>query len=411
MPSVDFTFANHKVDPEVLTQYYQRLFPARYLFQWLNHSPVPSSDFTNREFAFTLFKDEKYIRYLSYPNADAFKKDLLKMTPSRFEIGPEYNSNPRDRRLVNKNNFKTLSKELVFDIDLTDYDGIRTCCSDKNICELCWNFITFSIHVLDETLREDFGFEHILWVYSGRRGAHAWVCDKRARELDDKARKAMIGYLNIAKGTRGKVIDAKRPFHPYVSRMFDVATKDFTQHILLDQDPWRTPEDAEKLLKRIPDLNLKDALKKKWGFSDISSSTKWKDIDEVAKSGNIKTLNANSLLEAKKDIILEYMYPRLDVNVSVHMNHLLKSPFCVHPGTGRVCVPITDPDTFDASSVPTLNELLEELSTSTSTDSNAHAYESTSLKPYIDFFGKFVNNLMKAEQQHAKRGRENDLSF
>ncbi|MEE6522030.1 hypothetical protein FKM82_020423 [Ascaphus truei] len=54
--------------------------------------------------------------------------------------------------------------------------------------------------------------------------------------------------------------------------------------------------------------------------------------------------------------MLQYCYPRLDVNVSKGLNHLLKSPFSVHPKTGRISVPIDlkTLDQFDPFAVPTI---------------------------------------------------------
>ena len=69
------------------------------------------------------------------------------------------------------------------------------------------------------------------------------------------------------------------------------------------------------------------------------------------------------LLRVLEDITLQYTYPRLDAEVSKHRNHLLKAPFCVHPATGRICVPV-DPrevDSFDPEVVPTVGQLLREL--------------------------------------------------
>lgn len=63
------------------------------------------------------------------------------------------------------------------------------------------------------------------------------------------------------------------------------------------------------------------------------------------------------------EIQLYLLYPRLDSNVSMQLNHLLKSPFCAHPDTGKICVPLTakQVESFDPSACPTVQSVLSEM--------------------------------------------------
>lgn len=181
-----------------------------------------------------------------------------------------------------------------------------------------------------------------------------------------------------------------------------------------DQDPWETDEKFDQLLKLLPDRNLNEALRKKWTSAPGRSSTsKWKDIDAMAKL--IGKVDGKALLEAKQDIVLEYTYPRIDIEVSKHLNHLLKSPFVVHPGTGRVCVPIDTKhlEDFDPMEVPTVTSLLTQIDEWTASEEQEQEgkhlqdWEKTSLKPYVDYFRSFVAVLMR-DEEGVKVKRERD---
>lgn len=175
-------------------------------------------------------------------------------------------------------------------------------------------------------------------------------------------------------------------------------------------------------MQLLPDRNLNESLRRKWEAAPGRSSTsKWADIDAVAKTGASKHLDSKALLEAKQDIVLEYTYPRLDIEVSKKLNHLLKSPFVVHPGTGRVCVPIDTKalEDFDPLGVPTVQSLLAEIDTwkggEDSDDGddkskvNIADWEKTSLKPYVEQFRSFVSGIIKDEgAAKVKREREDD---
>ena len=110
------------------------------------------------------------------------------------------------------------------------------------------------------------------------------------------------------------------------------------------------------------------------------------------------------LQAALEDIKLQYLYARIDAEVSKHRNHLLKAPFCVHPKTGRVCVPV-DPrtiDKFDPARVPTVGQLLrdhDKIAVPQPGDNGAgehHSeWERTSLKPYVEMLDKHVMELME----------------
>jgi DNA primase small subunit len=104
---------------------------------------------------------------------------------------------------------------MVFDIDMDVYDDVRSCCSGANVCERCWVFPIAAMKVINVIMDEDFDFQNILWVFSGRRGIHGWVCDEEARSMNNEMRSAVVAYCNIGTGNElsGK-LNLNYPLHP-----------------------------------------------------------------------------------------------------------------------------------------------------------------------------------------------------
>lgn len=153
----------------------------------------------------------------------------------------------------------------------------------------------------------------------------------------------------------------------------DMILNESGQGILCEPERWL------KLLDMVPDEDLRAQMHKLWSTKSANTTPgeKWLElVDAVNKilgkapagakrqhGTDQRKRNAFEMRTCLQEIVFAYLYPRLDANVSKQRNHLLKSPFAVHPKTGRVCVPVDAAHVadFDPFAVPTLGELQEEL--------------------------------------------------
>ncbi|XP_021754340.1 DNA primase small subunit-like [Chenopodium quinoa] len=398
-----------------LKVYYSKLFPYFDMFKWMaygndgKHPGCDMSYFSRREFSFTLDNDI-YLRFQSFKNASELESAVKDKCPFKIDIGPVYSVDPSKRHAyaqTGDNVFKPVERELIFDIDMTDYDDIRYCCSGADVCRDCWPLMTAAIKIIDTALRDDFGFVHILWVFSGRRGVHCWVCDAKARRLTNEQRAAIAEYFHVYKGNENsqkKVYLGGSSLHPFLVRSYtEVLKKFFEETYLCSQKLLSAEGRYEKILEMIPDESITSDFRGKWQDNRRSSNNRedinvarWGQLKRVLQAGKQK---GQGLRRCVEEIVFSYTYPRLDSEVSKHMNHLLKAPFCVHPKTGRVCVPI-DPnqcEDFDPTSVPTLSQLLEELNRGGLGGDGETDLERTSLGKSIAFFrSSFLQPLLKS---------------
>ncbi|XP_051913103.1 DNA primase small subunit [Hippocampus zosterae] len=398
--------------PDLLLLYYRRLFPFSQYYRWLSYGGVQKNYFQNREFSFTL-KDDIYVRYQSFTTQNELEKEIQKTNPYKIDIGAVYSHRPNQHNTVKSGTFQALEKELVFDIDMTDYDDVRSCCSAADICSKCWTLMTIAIQILDRALRDDFGFQYLLWVYSGRRGVHCWVCDEAARTLSVSARSAVAEYLSLVKGgeeTVKKVV-LTEPIHPFIQESLKVVEGYFSTYALQQQDILGRKESVEQVLALMPE-DVRKELQQEFK-NERNPVNRWQLIVEQASR---KQAAAKKGQHFEKEIMLQYCYPRLDVNVSKGVNHLLKSPFSVHPKTGRISVPmdLTELDTFDPFNVPTISLICNELDrvkVGEKEDENAEVkeiegeaaekrkirdYKRTSLAKYIKYFDAFLDGVSQS---------------
>ncbi|NXK72162.1 PRI1 primase, partial [Amazona guildingii] len=256
---------------------------------------------------------------------------------------------------------------------------------------------------------EDLGMKHRLWVYSGRRGVHCWVCDDAVRKWSPALRAAAVEYLTLVKGGAETVkkVNLSEPIHPFIRRSVDVVEKYFETYALVGQDILGSPENWDK---------HREALQAEFP-KKRNSVQRWELLKgRMERTRRTTAAAKGTACYADWEVMLQFCFPRLDINVSKGVGHLLKSPFSVHPKTGRISVPLDlqKLDQFDPFAVPTISSLCHELDAAgadeeqedgaeTEPKRRARDYKRTSLAPYVRLFEHFVEDMERARRGEKLR--------
>ncbi|NWX44141.1 PRI1 primase, partial [Steatornis caripensis] len=284
---------------------------------------------------------------------------------------------------------------------------------------------------------EDLGMRHRLWVYSGRRGVHCWVCDDAVRKWSPALRAAAVEYLTLVKvaqsAGRRCWPSSRRISFPERPRCAGsggrvCAGGAWSAVSMTSLD--RQPQHREPLQGDFP--------KKR------DSVQRWELLrGRMERTRRAAGAGKGAPCYADWEIMLQYCFPRLDINVSKGVGHLLKSPFSVHPKTGRVSVPLDLQrlDQFDPFAVPTIrygsetggtgvpaaladpppprptisrSSLCHELDAAgddgeqedggeTEPKRRVRDYKRTSLAPYVRVFEQFVETMERARRGELLR--------
>ncbi|MEM0106674.1 MAG: DNA primase catalytic subunit PriS [Candidatus Micrarchaeaceae archaeon] len=194
-------------------------------YSFYKNASIPIESIASREFGFGDFENKINKRHIAFKTYKDFKDYLMLNVPAFISISTAFYKDPAARPMENKG---WLGSELVFDLDATDLNLECQLKHGKNwVCSNCLEEIKKqTIRLIEDFLISDFGIQkHDISInFSGNRGYHVHVKDKRLFGLNDEARKQITDYItgtgidlneffpNL--GMRGEILRGPTPSTP-----------------------------------------------------------------------------------------------------------------------------------------------------------------------------------------------------
>lgn len=92
------------------------------------------------------------VRYNSYKDEQGLRCGLIDKCPYKIDIGPVYIVDPQKRSAYGGSSFLPVERELIFDIDMTDYGDIFPDLKEysEEAVYKYWPLMTIAIEIVDQ---------------------------------------------------------------------------------------------------------------------------------------------------------------------------------------------------------------------------------------------------------------------
>lgn len=430
--------------------FYQTRFPLVLIEKLFGNEFGMSSNeiFESRNFSFVL-PDKNggrpiVTQYQSFRTPIELQDAFFARPPLRIEIGsrgfePASMMKLIESQLSNRGDIDPYlmhTKELVFDVDITEWQDIRVCscvqpiqteicrycgcatdadseqaailgvceCAkiEQKLCSRCWCNAKASMLIMHFILTQRFGFREILFVFSGSKGYHCWVFDDKAKYMSEVQRSAIVNYFLPWLNSRR--IELKNEVG------FDDLEEDLLEGIFQDTvlagEAFSLKHEKTNLhldaLLELP-TQCSDAQEMFATMLDSAIVEKWTAFQtwEHLKAFihcNLPSYRAKTYI---KRIMYSYMFPRIDIPITKQIKHLIKLPYSLHPSTKLISIPILPYEflSFDPSDCPNV------------TDSAAIEQSMQETESEVDFMRNALSNIYYCPHCHPRMSEENRVTF
>ena len=254
-------------------------------------------------------------------------------------------------------NVSAIGRELVIDIDATDYEHLHLLKSDLAACDASWPLVAFGLQIAESLLCDEFAYSEFLRVYSGGRGAHLYVLDEHAFRLNQEARSAIAANINLTMDKNGAAVDsilALATTHDLLDNCWSFFKKECLKSKedgglgFFDED-----DDVEAFFGRTG-CQHHGRMRELAKMACLSSRHGLARFEFLADAVH-NEFAPTDWLKALTKAMLAMVWPRLDIKVSEGIGHVLKAPFSIHARTGRVAIPLfQNPSNFDPAKMSIL---------------------------------------------------------